>query len=76
MINPNSAFEEELYYDYLSDPDSVSPEWREYFDKAHGKSVKAYDRSGKEIEPGEFRPETKKVPADYDIKVLDNETLE
>lgn len=31
MINPNTAFEEEIYYDYLRDPDSVTPEWRSYF---------------------------------------------
>jgi len=33
MINLNTAFEDELYYQYLKDPDSVSKEWREYFEK-------------------------------------------
>ncbi len=27
----NSAYVDELYFDYLRDPDSVTPEWREYF---------------------------------------------
>ena len=31
MISPNEAFEYELYFEYLKDPDSVSPSWREYF---------------------------------------------
>lgn len=39
MINLNSAFEDELYFSYLKDPDSVSPEWQQYFQKIHGKSV-------------------------------------
>ncbi|MBX3044214.1 MAG: multifunctional oxoglutarate decarboxylase/oxoglutarate dehydrogenase thiamine pyrophosphate-binding subunit/dihydrolipoyllysine-residue succinyltransferase subunit [Candidatus Kapabacteria bacterium] len=43
MINLNSAFEDELYFNYLKDPDSVSPEWREYFQRVHGKSVFVVD---------------------------------
>ncbi|MFA7625814.1 MAG: multifunctional oxoglutarate decarboxylase/oxoglutarate dehydrogenase thiamine pyrophosphate-binding subunit/dihydrolipoyllysine-residue succinyltransferase subunit [Candidatus Kapaibacterium sp.] len=39
MINLNSAFEDELYFNYLKDPDSVSPEWKQYFERVHGKSV-------------------------------------
>ena len=39
MINLNAAFEDELYFDYLKDPESVSKEWREYFEKTHGKSI-------------------------------------
>ncbi|MCX6154357.1 MAG: multifunctional oxoglutarate decarboxylase/oxoglutarate dehydrogenase thiamine pyrophosphate-binding subunit/dihydrolipoyllysine-residue succinyltransferase subunit [Candidatus Kapabacteria bacterium] len=31
MISPNSAFEEEQYYKFIQDPDSVSPEWQIYF---------------------------------------------
>ncbi len=31
MINPNTAFENELYFKFLNDPESVSPEWRKYF---------------------------------------------
>jgi multifunctional 2-oxoglutarate metabolism enzyme len=31
MINPNTAYENELYFKYLKDPNSVSPEWRKYF---------------------------------------------
>lgn len=35
MINPNSAFEEEMYFQYLRDPESVSPEWRSFFKEIH-----------------------------------------
>lgn len=31
MITLNNAFEEELYFQYLRDPKSVSPEWQRYF---------------------------------------------
>lgn len=33
MSEINSAFIEELYYNYLRDPESVSKEWQEYFSK-------------------------------------------
>ena len=33
MINLNTAFENEIYYQYLKDPESVSKQWREYFEK-------------------------------------------
>ncbi len=39
MLSPNKAFEDELYFQYLRDPESVSKEWRLYFDKVHGSSV-------------------------------------
>jgi 2-oxoglutarate decarboxylase len=43
MINMNAAFEDELYFEYLKNPESVSKEWREYFEKVHGKSVYAIE---------------------------------
>jgi 2-oxoglutarate dehydrogenase E1 component len=33
MINLNTAFENELYYQYLREPQSVSEQWRKYFEK-------------------------------------------
>lgn len=39
VIDLNQAFEEELYFNFLRDPNSVSAEWREYFSKANGKSI-------------------------------------
>lgn len=33
MINPNEAFEVELFYQYLKDEESVSPSWRKYFEE-------------------------------------------
>lgn len=31
MMSMNSAYVDELYFDYLRDPDTVAPEWREFF---------------------------------------------
>src|SRR5210317_1729963 len=39
MIDLNQAFEEELYFNFLKDPESVSEEWRNYFSGVNGKSV-------------------------------------
>lgn len=39
MNTLNTAFEEELYFSYLRDPESVSPEWRNYFKKINGTAV-------------------------------------
>jgi len=33
MSEINSAFVEELYYNYLRDPQSVSKEWQDYFSR-------------------------------------------
>lgn len=43
MINLNKAFEDEKYFQYLKDPESVSKEWQDYFQKIHGKSVLPLD---------------------------------
>ncbi|MGE5480972.1 MAG: multifunctional oxoglutarate decarboxylase/oxoglutarate dehydrogenase thiamine pyrophosphate-binding subunit/dihydrolipoyllysine-residue succinyltransferase subunit [Chloroflexota bacterium] len=32
MITHNEAFEDELYFQYIKDPNSVSPAWRKYFE--------------------------------------------
>jgi len=37
MISANEAFEYELYFDYLRDPASVPPKWKEYFEQKYGK---------------------------------------
>lgn len=60
MIGPNTAFEDEIYFQYLRDPDSVSREWREYFDENHGKSIHKIDSnndSSNRIEEG--KPENR-----------------
>lgn len=49
MINLNSAFEDELYFNYLKDPDSVSFEWQEYFQQIHGKSIYVIDEGNRPI---------------------------
>jgi len=76
MINPNTAFEEELYYDYLKDPQSVSQEWRQYFSEIHGKSVQPYNVQGDIIEPGKANISDKKQIKESSIKLLHGETLE
>jgi 2-oxoglutarate dehydrogenase E1 component len=47
VIDLNQAFEEELYYDFLKDPSSVSSEWRDYFSKANGKSIATIPVNGR-----------------------------
>jgi len=48
MIDLNAAFIEELYYNYLKDPNSVSPEWREYFSKQGGTAPEIKEQSKSE----------------------------
>lgn len=43
MIYPNTAFEEELYFQFLRDPESVSPEWRQYFNLKNNINVNTID---------------------------------
>jgi 2-oxoglutarate decarboxylase len=45
MINLNTAFEDEIYERYREDPLSVSPAWRDYFDKKNRDSAEYYDGS-------------------------------
>jgi len=39
VYNPNEAFENELYFEYLRDPDSVSAEWRAYFSNNYNQNI-------------------------------------
>lgn len=39
MYNPNEAFENELYFEYLRDPESVSAEWRAYFSNNYNQNI-------------------------------------
>ncbi|MEN6296307.1 MAG: multifunctional oxoglutarate decarboxylase/oxoglutarate dehydrogenase thiamine pyrophosphate-binding subunit/dihydrolipoyllysine-residue succinyltransferase subunit [Chloroherpetonaceae bacterium] len=39
MISSNEAFEYELYYDYLRNPDSVPPKWKEYFEQKYRNTI-------------------------------------
>ncbi|TAL70643.1 MAG: multifunctional oxoglutarate decarboxylase/oxoglutarate dehydrogenase thiamine pyrophosphate-binding subunit/dihydrolipoyllysine-residue succinyltransferase subunit [Bacteroidetes bacterium] len=57
MINLNTAFEDEIYEQYLTDRSSVSPAWRDYFDKRNTNSDKRYDGSEAALlENGKFKP--------------------
>jgi len=42
MQSSNLAFVEGLYRDFLENPESVSPEWRDYFQKFNGASADRY----------------------------------
>lgn len=45
MFSPNDVYVEELYYLYLRDPNSVSPEWQEYF-RRYGNGIKSNGLGG------------------------------
>lgn len=45
MFSPNDVYVEELYYQYLRDPNSVSPEWQEYF-RRNGINIQPNGRGG------------------------------
>lgn len=44
MISPNAAFAEQLYYNYLQDPDSVPKEWKDYFEQSDRKQPEEVKR--------------------------------
>lgn len=45
MIELNQAYVEELFFEYLKDPDAVSPKWREYF-STHQEEIRKMVSSG------------------------------
>ncbi|MFW6157291.1 MAG: multifunctional oxoglutarate decarboxylase/oxoglutarate dehydrogenase thiamine pyrophosphate-binding subunit/dihydrolipoyllysine-residue succinyltransferase subunit, partial [Balneolaceae bacterium] len=65
-FGPNSALVEELYNQYLEDPESVPTHWRQYFDELDGKTSQAEDTearissNGEPIAPPEKAPEAEK----------------
>jgi len=74
MINPNQAFENDLYFDYLKDPESVSPEWRLYFDRR--KASEAGGISYQTISANQSASEPKKEIAAETINTNPTEILE
>ncbi|MCL5992151.1 MAG: hypothetical protein M1419_08630, partial [Bacteroidetes bacterium] len=60
MINLNTAFEDEMYEEYRNDRLSVSPAWRDYFDKGNAKSEKGYDG-------------TEELITNYDLRITNEE---
>ncbi len=44
MNNLNSAFENELYFEFLKDPESVTPEWRNYFERNFSGAVESLNK--------------------------------
>ncbi|MGA2297634.1 MAG: 2-oxo acid dehydrogenase subunit E2, partial [FCB group bacterium] len=43
MLDLNTAFEDEIYSQYIKDPLSVSPAWRDYFEKNPGTNGTHYE---------------------------------
>lgn len=84
MINPNQAFVDDLYFDFLKDPNSVSPAWREYFNKIDGKSVSPIEEGGNvpmptddDIKPKEtVKTITERGFSESDYKLMEGERLE
>ncbi len=75
MINNiNSAFEEELYIQYLRSPESVSSQWREYFDKIDGKTIE-YINAPQRINYEEAKPAVNNS-GKADIPLSANDVLE
>ncbi len=57
MISPNAAFVDQLYYDYLQDPESVPDEWRKYFEESEKPKPEDVKR---EFKPAASAPREKK----------------
>ena len=49
LFNGNAPFLENLYSSYLSDPDSVSSEWRDYFNDFDAIKRKIYNKDKFEV---------------------------
>jgi len=69
MINLNSAFEDELYFKFLKDPNSVTAEWREYFLKIHGASVVPININSEIVYTEEIKESKKEVQIAEALKI-------
>jgi 2-oxoglutarate dehydrogenase E1 component len=63
LYGGNAPFVEALYADYLRDPASVSPQWREYFDRIRGGAAEEAPRRPVTVGPPE-RPRHAAVAGD------------
>ena len=68
----NSAFEEELYVNFLRDRDSVTPEWRAYFEKIDGKVIEYIAPVSNTIS----KPDEKPNLSNETVRLASNEVLE
>jgi len=80
VLNPNAAFEDELYFQYLRDPNSVSPAWREYFNNAHpALSAQSPNQGDSNVEQSqEARVQVQSIPSASgdDYRLIDGEEFE
>jgi 2-oxoglutarate dehydrogenase E1 component len=77
MISLNEAFENELYYEYLKDPNSVSQSWRDYFAQRTGSDLDLNKRKSEQSQNQNtgFKPneqnnkeEIRKKLKEYNVK--------
>jgi 2-oxoglutarate dehydrogenase E1 component len=82
VVNPNEAFIEDLYFDFLKDPNSVSPAWREYFQSIDGKSVTPIQVNESSSNNNLNQAHSPSAPVNQngyqesDYRMLENESLE
>ncbi len=72
MLNLNEAYENELYFQYLKDAESVSPEWRKYFKDKEAEKIdfeSAEQPSSKEAKREKEVKEDDKIYIDEEAKV-------
>ncbi|MFA6570988.1 MAG: hypothetical protein WCT77_07100 [Bacteroidota bacterium] len=70
MIDLNTAFEDEIYAQYLLDPLSVSPAWRDYFAKSKEKITSQAILESKETKLEKVVPKTQDVYVDKNAEVV------
>lgn len=75
MFSPNDVYIEELYYQYLRDPNSVSPEWQEYF-RSLGNGASTTARNGMAQEKLLSPTSQKSPPTSQELHAIQGEQLE
>ncbi len=81
MINPNEAFEVELFYQYLKDEESVSPSWRKYFEEHRdrfekGSNEPTVEKKGVKESKEASIPVKKQAIKEVQVHVRSDEELE
>lgn len=78
-MDPNQAFILELYYQYLKDPNSVSPQWRQYFLEYKPEDVSSsptIEQKKTITEEKQITQQTTKTDKEKEIKLSEGEVLE
>ncbi|HWL69216.1 MAG TPA: 2-oxoglutarate dehydrogenase E1 component [Geminicoccus sp.] len=72
LYGGNGSFIEELYGRYLTDPTSIDPSWRSYFDDLGAETSALYRQAKAALAPRAVAPRTYGVPANLDHPSLDD----